>query len=363
MNKEKLLMMFKKNIDKIVIIFIVFLSFLVLGFWGYRSFHLPNKKEVIGVKVNNFQYKAKNIPEFARQDFLLFVQQLDADEEIVFGEKKVDRQNIERNIKILKDQGIWDGLCVEPGKITKCPNYIQDLYISIQDSQKAFQLQVDELLKKTEEEKDLESFRKELKKLREKHQKDIDVFVEFTQRIQKEAKEPIPFFATWIGMGISVVICLIVTFILAMSKYREVSKAITNFKNYSSADDIAKKDSLIEKTLLDSIRKEVLEYLALLMYCFFIVYLPLHFLIFPFINCFLSLKMSSFRETYKHYLYNKFKFCSLFMVPVIWLSMIMVAIFLYNSKYDCYKNNENKGKDGKEKPELEYPLGDGMETN
>ena len=334
MNKEKLLMMFEKNKDKIVIIFTFFLSFLVLGFCGYRSFRLLNEKDEEIVRVGNLQYKAKNIPKFARQDFLLFAQQLDVDEKKAFKIKKVDRQNIERNIKILKDQGIWDGLIFGLKGIS-----FEEYYRSFQDSQKAFQLQLDELLKKVENKEDLESFREELEKLRQKHSEDIDVFVDFAKEIQEEAQKPIPFFATWIGIGISVAICLIVTFILTVATQK-------NGKIKAILDAADKKPSL-KKVLPETIREQVLDYLfCFLTFCFFAVYLPLQFIIFPLLNCLLSLKISSFRETYKHYFYNKFKTFSLFMTPVIWAIMMLLT---HGLSYGCLKLyykfcncNENK---------------------
>ena len=283
---------------KLTIIFIVFLSFLVLGFCGYRSFRLPNKKEVIGVKVNNLQYKAKNIPEFARQDFLLFVQQLDADEKKAFKRKKVDRQNIERNIKILKDQGIWDGLIFGLKGIS-----FEEYYRSFQDSQKTFQLQLDNLLKKVENKEDLESFREELEKLRQKHLEDIDVFVDFAKEIQEEAKKPVPFLATWTGIGILIFICVICSLVTFFILADELS-----------VETIANKEHLVSLLLL-----------------FFIIYLS-QFIIFPL----LSLKMCYFSETYKHFFRNKFKAFSLFII----IPFTPLVLIFFVDKYNKDEDND-----------------------
>ena len=186
------------NKKKITIIFIVFLSLLLLRQffrqWCEYSFRSLTEIEE-ELKINTFQYEDQNVPEFARQDFLLFMQQINADEEKIFSEKKIyrlDLENLEENIKILKNLKIWDRLFIEPG-VT-----FEEYYHSIQDSQKAFRFQLDKLLEKVEEEKNLESFREELKKLREKHQKDIDVFADFIQRINEEVlKTPTLFFDLW----------------------------------------------------------------------------------------------------------------------------------------------------------------------
>ena len=292
MNIEKILMMIKKMvmIKRIVIAFVIFLVLLVIGRGCYRSFRLPEENENIEVKIDGLQDKIENIPEIAREDYLLFLDQLEDDEKEAFRKKKVDRKNLKKNIETLKEQGIWDGLYIEPESEVDFEKY----YCSLQDSQKAFRLRLDRLLKKVEKEKDLASFREELEKLRQERKKYIDVFAEFGYRIQEETKEPMPFFATWIGLGISVAISLIVSLIIVVL--------------------LRKNNNFSECLLAISIS-------------FLIIHLLSQLLIFPLINCLLSLKMSSFKETYKHYSSNKFKNVFLYAVPLAFLLGCMIIIY------------------------------------
>ena len=332
------------NKNKVVIIFIIF--FLLFLGQCYRSFYLSNKDEEIEVKIDNFQYKAKDVPEIARQEFFLFLNQVDNDEKRIFKRKKVDRQNLKKNIEILKKQGIWDGLLIESDID------FEEYYRSLQDSQKTFQLQLDELLKKVEEEKNLASFREELKKLRQKYKEDIDVFAEFAFRIQKEAKEPMPFFATWAGIGISIAICLTVSFIfssLSFNDWSERRKAMWSVK----------KDRRVLQRIKMEYEKErkgkCLGTLFLIFLAFFIIYFPLQFQIFPLLNCLLTLKMRSLREIYKHYLSNKFKFFSLFIIIpiIIFILMLIVAFTVFPKFYLIFYPYLEEAEAGEEVKELE----------
>ena len=296
MNIEKLLMMLKKNnVDKIVITLAVFVSLLPFGIWCYRSFRSSHEnKEIIEV----------------RRDLSLFLQQLDDYEQKVIEEKKVRQDDFEKNIEILKDQGIWDGLLIESGS-TKVEVDFEEYYNStIKDSQEKFKIQLGKLLEKLEKEKNLESFRKELEKLGKERKKDVDAFAEFAQRVQTEAKKPIPFFATWVGLEISIATCLIVTFIILFLSSQK--------------------------------------YPSLLLYLFPIIYFPSQFLIFPLINCLLSLKMSTLRETYKHYFANKFKTFSLFITPFVW-ELVVVFIVTVVDSTTTKKSNKKKPEEIKPK--------------
>ena len=356
----KLLMMFKKNIDKIVIILITFLSFLFLGQWCYRSFYSPNKDgEIIEIKVDNFQYKAKNIPEIARKDFLLFVQQLDADEKKIFAKKKVDRKNIEKNIEILKDQGIWDGLLIE-SEAMRAEVDFEEYYNFIQDLQNNFQLKLDRRLKWVEKEKDLESFRAELKELRVKHRKDTNLLAEFAQKIQEEAEKPMPFFATWIGIAISVIICLIVCLLFSGIPGTEISNKIKGEiekKTHLALDEVVAE---LKEFTIDEAKK----YSKSLIVLFLAVYFPLQLLIFPLID---SLLLLSLREPYKYRFYNKIKLSLFFVFPVI-LTLI-VTLFLFLSKIFifcgcCIPNEEaiNKIFNDKKKKDEESRVYPGRKT-
>ena len=280
MTKEKLLTIFKKNKIKIVIIFTIFLYFLVLGYC-YRSFHSSNKDEEI--EICGFRYEIKGVPKIARQYFLMFAQGLKDHEEKVFKKRKLKRQDVEKNIKILKDQGIWDGLTFE----LKEEGFAEH-YRSLQESQKAFQLQFEEFLEKVKEAKNLnlESLENLLQEnilaLNTEYSINSHNLVCFAKIVQEE-------------VGISVAICLIASLIF---------------------------------TLLQ--RSDTRKHLSVLL--FFIIYIPAQFIIFPLLNCLLSLKMSYFKEIYKHYSCNKFKNFSLFIVPIISLVLILITNFIIKPK-------------------------------
>ena len=222
------------NKGKLVIIFVILLSSFVIG-GGYYSFFYSLNKE-----------KELDVFEVAKKDIVLLCQQLHDYEQKVIEEKKVRQEDLEKSIEILKDQGIWDGLLVEQKdgdddeetpqekkvdrenleeiiKILKDQGILDELHAesgvnfekyhsAIQESKKAFQLQLDELLKKVEKEKNLESFRKELEKFSKEYKKRICAFTEFAQKIQEEARKPMPFCATWIGLVLSAVIIPLIAY-------------------------------------------------------------------------------------------------------------------------------------------------------
>ena len=325
MNKEKLLMMLKKNIDKIVITLVVFVSFLLLGRWCYHSFRSSNENEEIEVRIDNdnFEYEVKNIPESVRKDFLLFIQKLNADEKKIFKKKKVNREKVEENIEILKDQGIWDGLLFESGV-----NFEEYYNSTIKDSQEKFKIQLDKLLEKLEKEKNFESFYAELTELGIKHRKNANMFAEFAQRVQTEAEKPMPFFATWVGLGISIAICLIVTFIISSSKFSSISDNVKNEKKKIEKFSISDEEK--NKKIQRFRSEQVSEYLLSLALLFFVIHLFSQFLIFPLIDCLLLLFLQepSLREPYKYRFYNKFKISSLFIVPVFWFLIVALVNLL-----------------------------------
>ena len=103
MNKEKILMMIKRNRDRIVIISVIFLSLLVIG-KGCYSFRSPKENEKIEVKIDGLQDKIENIPEIAREDYLLFLDQLEDDEKEAFRKNRKNKIIVKRNIETLKEQ-------------------------------------------------------------------------------------------------------------------------------------------------------------------------------------------------------------------------------------------------------------------
>ena len=191
--------------NKLVIIFVILLSSFVVG--GGCYFLLRNKSK----KVDFFKEKEKDVLEIAKKDVLLFRQQLDDYKQKVTDEKQVHQEDLEKSIETLKEQGIWEGEDLGFEKSYK-------EYLDVIHETGTFQLQLDELLEKVEKEKDLASFREELEKLSEKSKKDIDAFVDLKQRIQEEAKKPMPFLATWIGL-ISIIIIFVISGYVIFTKF------------------------------------------------------------------------------------------------------------------------------------------------
>ena len=178
------------NKNKVVIIFAILLSFFIVG-GGCYSLLRRNKVQEIE--------KEPDVLEVAKKDILLFRQQLNDYKQ----ERKVCQEDLEKSIEILKDQGIWKGKKLKFDKRYK-------EYLDVVNETDAFQLRLDELLEKVEEERNLESFREELEKLSKKYKKDIDV----PHRIQEEAKKPMPFLATWIGLIFSVIFSLVAYYVI-----------------------------------------------------------------------------------------------------------------------------------------------------
>ena len=253
MNKSKL----------VIIILATFLSF-VFGGGYYYFFWLSSKNKEVSVP--------ENVYEIAQNDVLLFFQKLMDYEQKVANEKNINQEIINKNAKILKDQGIW-------GELGFGSDY-NEYYDDFQSSQDAFQLRISELLEKVKKEKNLESFREELEELgeemKEKINENVETFAKLADRIQKEAEKPMPFFATWIGLLFLAITCPI------------ISSSILDF--------------LQKKINCEKCTSETLDLFFLMLICF-----PLQFLIFPLINCLFSLKMSTLREIYKHYCNNNFK--------------------------------------------------------
>lgn len=213
MNKEKLLMMFKKNRYKIVIIFIIFLYFFVLG-GGY--YYFSKDKEV--------NVSEKNILQIAQKDILMFQQKIDAYQQKVTNEKKINQENLEENIKTLKDLGIWESWYEEGYK---------EYFDAVQSSQNNFQLQLDELLKKVEKEKNLKSFRKRLRKLSKKRKEEIDekadTLVKIAEKIKEDAERPMPFCFTWKGVITLVIISSLIPLFISYKCSEHIDTCITSW--------------------------------------------------------------------------------------------------------------------------------------
>ena len=186
-----------KNSDKIVIIFIIFLSFFVIG--GGYYYYFNKDKEV----------NEKNILQITQKDILIFQQKMDAYQQKVITEKKINQENLKKNIKTLKDLGIWKDWYEKD---------YEECLDAVQNSQNAVKLKLDKFLKKVEKEKNLKSFRKGLEKISKEQKKDItkkiDALAKIAKKIQEEAEKPMPFFATQRGViTLAVIYSLIPLFI------------------------------------------------------------------------------------------------------------------------------------------------------
>ena len=296
----------KKN-KVIIIILATFLSFVLGGgcyyFFAWRTkVSVPESKEVSAPE--------DDVPEVARRDLQLFFQEIaDYEQEVkAIAEKNIDRESIDKNIKILKDQGIWEELGFE--------SEYSEYYNNFQSSRDTFKLRISELLEKVKKEKDLESFREELKKLSEEmKKKSVELavmFADLAERIQSEVQPPVPFIATWIGLLFLAINCSVISFfILRFSQ-----------DNIPCVRDCAKckEDVTRDKN-----------YICL-------IHIFLQFLIFPLINYLFSLKMRTLREIYKHY------FCNLLKLTSLALSIFILANFLIfvESSYKEYVDNRVK---------------------
>ena len=265
---------------KVVIIFAILLSFFIVG--GGCYFLLRRNK------VQEIEKEEPDVLKVAKKDIFLCCQQLDDYKQKVIDENKVRQEDLEKSIKILKDQGIWDNEI-----------FFDKRYLDVIQESDAFQLQLYELLQKVETEEDLKSFRAELEKLSEKRKKDIDAFVEFGQRIKKEAEKPMPFFATWTGLAILAIIGPLISFFIC--------------QHLCQKQDEKDKDYCWAITIL------------------FVTHFFLQFLIFPLLNCLLSLKISSFREVYKHYFINVSKL--LFLCLLFFVTSLLSANKLVNGGF------------------------------
>ena len=249
----------KKN-KVVIIILATFLSFALGG--GCYYFFCPSK----------------DVYEIAQNDASLLFQKLADYERKVIAEKNINQEIIDKNTEILQNQGIWNGLNFEPDY----EKYLDDY----RSSEVAYQLRISELLKKVKKEKDLESFREELKKLseeaKEKINKNVEAFAKLANRIQEEAEKPMPISAAWIGLLFLAITCPIISFYI-QEKLQEKFHLTLNCGACITSP-------------------KVLNSIFLMIICF-----PLQFLIFPLINCLFSLKMRTLREIYKHYTYNPLK--------------------------------------------------------
>ena len=267
--------MFKMNKNKVIIIILAtFLSF-ALGGGYYYFFCLSSKNEEVHVPED--KNKEVSVPEdvyeVAQNDVSLFLQKIVDYEQKAFNEKNINQEIVDKNMKILLDQGLWKGLGFE----SEYREYLD----KFQSSQDTFALRISELLEKVKKEKNLESFREELEKLSEETKKDInenvETFAKFANRAQEEAEKPMPISATWIGLLFLAIICPIISFY------------ILKFLRESLNCEVC-------------VKSKVLNIIFLMIICFL-----LQFLIFPLINCLFSLKMSTLKEIHKHYRNNNFK--------------------------------------------------------
>ena len=284
----------KKN--KVVIITLVTFIFFALGGGCYYFFCLldKNKKEVsvsedknkeVGVPEDKNKKEVsvpKDVYEIAQNDVSSAFQKIADYEQKIAAEKNINQwEDIDKSIKILQNQGIYEELSFE----SDYKKYLD----AVESSQEAAKLKLDELLEKVKKkEKDLASFREELEKISEEIKKNIsentEMLADLIEKIHEEAKKPVPFFATWIGLVISVITCPVVSFFIL--KFLKEKK----FTSYCCSGQ-------------DQDRLTNIGIFIGIFFAFF-----LQFLIFPLINCLLSLKMSSFREIYKHWFYNRYKF-------------------------------------------------------
>ena len=291
-----------KKSKVIIILLATFFSF-VLGSGCYYFFYLSSKKKEVSVPKSNEQKEVSapkdDVSEVANRDLLLLLQEVIDYGKKLSAEKNINRENISKNIEILKDRGIWEKSDLESDH----KKYLDDF----QSANEAFQLQLKELLKKAKKkEKNLESFREELKKIGEENKKKSAEFVErlakLAERIQEEV-QPMPFLATWIGLIISVITGSIIS--IPILKYLE------DF--LEDCCDCGEKNFLV------------------------LINFFLCSLIFPLINCLLSLKISTFKEIYKHYIFYN---CSKIIFLI--LSVILIPYFIVCCE-ENYQQQNNRG--------------------
>ena len=220
----------KKN--KVVIIILVISFSFVVGGGCYYFFCLSGKSKKVNIsesdkkkevdvpkiekKISADKNKkvdvSEDVYEIARNDVSLLFQEIDDYEQKIVDKRNMHQEDIDKNVKILRDQGIWRGFGFES-------DYEDYLYV-VQNSKKAIDLKIDKLLEKVKKDKDLKSFREELAKIgeefKEKINKSAETFDEIVERIQKEAEKPMPFLATWAGVIVLATICPIISYYLML---------------------------------------------------------------------------------------------------------------------------------------------------
>ena len=205
---------FQKNKNKIVIIFVVFLSFVFFVFGGLYYFK-DFKDEVP---------EEKNILQTTQEEILIFQQKIDDYQQKVNNEKKINQENIRKNIETLKNLGIWDWFKKD----------YKEYLDAVESSQKTTKLKLNELLEKVKKkEKDLASFREELEKLRQERKKNIDekadILVKISEKMKEEVEKPMPFFATWTAVILLSIICTIICIICFRKILYEKGEALSFF--------------------------------------------------------------------------------------------------------------------------------------
>ena len=288
----------KKN-KVVIIILATFFSF-VFGGGCYYFFCLSGKNKKVSASKDD-------VFDVAYNYLMASLQKLADYEQKIFTEKNINRENIVKNIDILQNRGVWENSNLEADYKKYLDDHQKELF--------AFKLQIDELLEKVKKkEKSLESFREELEKIGEEIKKNIDenaeTFDEIAERIQKEAEKPMPFLATWIGIVVSVIICPIISYfiLLSLQKYKWCEKKEEEGGGH------------------------IIDFIFTMLIC-----LPLQSLIFPLLNCLLSLKMSCFREIYKHHFSNEFK--------LLFISLSFFFLNLFIGSGCCCKGGEKNNKD------------------
>ena len=289
--------------NKVVIIILVISFSFVVGGGCYYFFRLSGKSKKVNISESDKNEKvdvSEDVYEIARNDVSLLFQEIDDYEQKIVDERAFDQEDIDKNVRILKVQGIWDGFDFESD--------YEDYLYAVQSSKDDAKFKINKLLEKVKKkEKSLESFREELEKIGEEIKKNIDenaeTFDEIAERIQKEAEKPMPFLATWIGIVVSVIICPIISYfiLLSLQKYKWCEKKEEEGGGH------------------------IIDFIFTMLIC-----LPLQSLIFPLLNCLLSLKMSCFREIY-----------------ILFIALSFFILNFFFSSGECCQNQNNGDVGGK----------------
>ena len=283
----------KKN-KVVIIILATFFSF-VFGGGCYYFFCLSGKNKKVSASKDD-------VFDVAYNYLMASLQKLADYEQKIFTEKNINRENIVKNIDILQNRGVWENSNLEADYKKYLDDHQKELF--------AFKLQIDELLEKVKKkEKSLESFREELEKICEKMKKrdveSLEIFAELVERIKKEVN-PDAFLVTWKGVIVSALICPLISFFIL-------------FLCQSYLCSSSKKKEEGWRRYKDDI-------------FLIIINIFMQFLIFPLFNCLLSLKMSVFKEIFKHYISNYFK-------PILLLvSSVILDVIIIRIKVRCFKN-------------------------